>query len=668
MKHLIMGTAGHIDHGKTALVKALSGIDCDTHKQEKARGITINLGFAHLGLPSGDTLSIVDVPGHRNFVHTMVGGAVGIDFALMVVAADEGVMPQTREHLAIMQVLGVSDGVTALTKADLVDETTRELAAEEVRETAQGTFLEGRDILPVSSVTGEGIEELRGAIGSVAGRVRERDRGNVFRMYIDRIFTVAGFGTVVTGSVTGGRLGAEQPVWLLPGDRRLRVRRLERHGGEVPEIRAGDRASINLVGLERSDFRRGMVVADRPLKETRMVDGRLTLFEQGTSLKLWSQAQFLLGTYEAQGRIHLMDRDRLSGGESGLVQIHLPSPCVAQCGDRFVIRSSSSDRTLGGGEVLDSAPLHHRRRTERVVNQMSRIAEMKLPELVAAQVRKHPLGVGEATIAALLNVSAEEVRAVLQAEVPEDIVVRASDRGLFALSRLRWKKLRELILRRVRAHHSRFPLEEEGVTVDELCSKAGIEKGSDSEAGLRLELGAMAEEGLLREVKHTWALAGRCVEVGPELKRQTAFVEDFLRRADMRTPLLSELMKTAASEGIEESRVRQILRYLTAERKVYVEDGAYLHASVVDPCRKKLLTALAENPAGMTVAQFRDLVGGNRKICLLMYALFDREGITRREGDVRVITEKGRSEANCKVSGSKNKNGKSTMQDSGGKQ
>lgn len=367
-RHLIMGTSGHIDHGKTSLVKALTGVDCDTHKEEKDRGITIHLGFTHFDLDTGERIGVVDVPGHAAFVRTMVAGASGIDFALFVIAADESVMPQTREHLQIMQILGVRTGILVLNKVDLVDADVLAMAEAEVRELVKGTFLADAPIAMVSSKTGQGIAQLRELIGTVARQVAQRPRGEVFRMFVDRIFTVKGFGTVVTGSVLSGALAVESTAYLLPRGTELRVRRIEQFGEESNEAVAGDRASINLVGLSQSDFERGMVISDRPLRATTMLDARVELFAHSREFGLWSQVSFHLGTYESQARMHLMDQTQVSGGQSALVQLELPSPCVTQAGDRFVLRSTSSDLTLGGGVVIDAFPLHHRKRARKSWN------------------------------------------------------------------------------------------------------------------------------------------------------------------------------------------------------------------------------------------------------------------------------------------------------------
>jgi selenocysteine-specific elongation factor len=643
VKHLIMGTAGHVDHGKTALVRALTGIECDTHKAEKARGITINLGFAHMALPSGDGIGIIDVPGHRDFVNTMVGGASGIDFALLVVAADDGIMPQTREHLQIMELLGIRSGLVAVTKTDLVEDDLLAMALEEVGEALPGTFLEGAPVVPVSSISGEGIEELKSAIADIAAGLEERPGSEVFRLYADRIFTVEGFGTVVTGSVIGGTLRLGSDAYLLPAGKKLRVRRLERHGLEVEEVRCGDRASINLAGLDRDEFRRGMIISDRPLASTTMIDARLRLFPQRRDLGLWTQVLFHLGTYEEQARVHLIDRDRLVGGDSALVQIVLESPCVAQYGDRFVIRNSSSDLTLGGGEVIDPAPLHHRRRPEKLIAGMTRLAGGKMSELIAAEIRKRYRPVSHREIADILNLAESDVREALAADLGEAVVKYTSEEGIYLLVAEVEQDLRDKLSTALGNYHARHPLQEWGRTVEELAGLVGLEGQRFGEAALQLMLARMEGEGRVKRVERTWALARHSVNVGAELRGHVDYVSGELRECRMQTPLMSDLSRGAERRGVSAGELDEILRYLVRKREAYFVEGNYLHCSVVDRCRKMLTSELARGGPGLTVARFRDLVGGNRKICLLLLALYDSEGITRREGDVRVLTEKGRS-------------------------
>lgn len=642
MKHLIMGTAGHIDHGKTALIHALTGIDCDTHKQEKARGITINLGFANHTLSNGETIGIVDVPGHRNFVRTMVGGASGIDFALLVVAADDGIMPQTREHLQIMEVLNVRAGLVAITKIDLVETDLVDIAVEEVTELVAGSFLEGCPIVTVSAVTGEGLDDLKRAIHDVTTRLENRATSEVFRLYIDRVFTVAGFGTVVTGSVIDGSLSIGDTVYLLPGEKELRVRRLERHGKETETIHAGDRASLNLVGLDRDDFQRGMIIADHPLRATTMIDVKLRLFEHARSLDLWSRVIFHLGTYEQQARVHLIDHDKLMAGQVGLAQIHLDTPCVAQYGDHFVIRSTSNDITVGGGEIIDTAPLHHRRRTEKLVTDMTRIAQGTATELIAAEVRKRYKALTHSEIAEALNLSAETVRNA-STELPVDIVRYVSGDVIYLIVSREHDRLTDACLKRIAEFHRRHQLEETGLTDQELMGAVGMPQEPTSQAILTLILHKLESEKKLKRVDTTWSLAVHKVDTNWDQKPSVLFVESYLRDCQMSVPLLSELTSTATKHGFEEKELDEILRYLVRKGRAYFYEGDYLHACIVDSCRQKLIAALLEQPQGVTIAQFRDRVGGNRRICLALIGIYDSEGITKRKGDVRILTEKGKA-------------------------
>jgi selenocysteine-specific elongation factor len=642
VKRLIMGTAGHIDHGKTALVKALTGIDCDTHKEEKRRGITINLGFAHLALPNGDIVGIIDVPGHRDFVHTMVAGAHGIDFVLMVIAADEGVMPQTREHLQICKVLGIKRGIVAVNKADLADGPALETVCAGIREFTKGTFLDGCPVLNVSAVTGRGVTELAAAIADVASRSPQRAAGGVFRMYIDRIFSVSGFGTVVTGSVTGGTLRTGGPAWLLPSGKELRVRRIERYGAEVDEAVAGDRASLNLVGLSKEEFMRGMLVADRPLNGSRLLDVNVRLFSGVKPLCTWSQATLIMGTFEAQVRIHLLEKDRLAGGETGIAQILLPQPCVAQAQDAFVLRHSAGDTTIGGGEVIDPHPLHHRRRPHHLVERLKGLAGGKLSQLIALEAAKHPAGIDHIALAETLNVSPEQVVSEITPNPPEGIVVLSSPGKHYLITQARREALAAKAVKTISEFHQGNPFDEKGRTAEELQGMLGLGQEASAAQFTLVFLNSLAEEGTLKRVGHTFSLAGHSVSLSPHDREQGLVIEEFIKKSGMQTPLYADLAAYAQQSGIDEKRLKQLLQYLASAKILYTMEGQYLHASVVDTCRTLLLGALAKDPRGLTVARFRDLVSGNRKICLLLYALFDSEGITERLGDVRVITDKGR--------------------------
>ncbi len=643
MKHLIMGTAGHVDHGKTALVRALTGFDCDTHPEEKRRGITIHLGFTHLDLDDGTSVGIVDVPGHADFIHTMVGGASGMDFVMLVVAADEGIMPQTREHLHIMELLGLKRGMIVLNKADLADEELLELLGEDLREFVAGTFLEGAPVLPVSATTGAGIPELKLAIAELCARVEEKPADGPFRMYVDRIFSKAGYGTIVTGSVSSGKLTREGRAYLLPGGAELRVRRLERHGAEVEAIQAGDRASMNLMGLDKAAFQRGMLISDRPLKESTLVDAAIELFDPRAVLGTWSQVIFHAGTLECAASIHLIDRDRHRSGERALVQARLSRPGVFMRGDRFILRASSSDRTLGGGEIIDPYPLHHVRRPEQLVKAMERIAGGRLADLVSVEAKKayRSLTLGE--LAEILNRPREEIAACIAGGGMKDVEVFDTGSETLVMHRDRLDKLEKDALRSVYLFRRRNPLVEQGASLDEIRSGAKVDKDSSDELILEQILRDLLAKGKIKEKGRTYVLHGEISEVSDKTKEKIAFVERYLASTGLQVPLMSELKQRASSFGIGESELKQILYHLQTKGAILKSEDSFLHKSTVDRARERLVAALSPSRKGMTVAEFRDLIGGNRKICLQLFALFDAEGLTRREGDCRFLAAKAQN-------------------------
>lgn len=641
MKHLIMGTAGHIDHGKTALVKALTGTDCDTHKEEKRRGITINLGFAHLALDSGDTVGIVDVPGHRDFVHTMVSGASGIDFALLVIAADEGVMPQTREHVRIMEILGITKGIVALTKIDRVDEGGGNEADHLIRAFAKGSILESWPVIKVSSLSGAGIDNLKRSISQIALEAAQRPEGGIFRMYIDRVFSVSGFGTVVTGSVKSGELHVGDAAYLLPGAKPLRVRRLERYGEPVDVVYAGDRASCNCAGMDRADFRRGMLISNRKLDGTLLLDAALTLFSESPQIGLWTHAVFLLGSFESRARIHALDKNKVAPGQTALVQIHLGSECVALAGDRFVIRSASGDATIGGGVIIDSAPLHHRRRTKALLGNLSTMVSGGLPGRVAAEIRKSMTGMSAGFIAERLGISEQETAAALKALASDDIKTVASPTNRYAITAHSWEILKKKVVSALRAFHKANPLMSQGRGLEDLRGVIGAVEKDPGDEFPAIFLESLVGEGALKKIGESYALPEHAVSMSKDERESALFVESYFKNCGMQTPILSDLEKQSQTRGVDEKKLKGILRFLTDNGVLRRIEGSYLFGEQVDVCRAKLLNALRAKTEGLTVAEFRDVVEGNRKICLMLFALFEQEGIVRRVGDLRVLTPKG---------------------------
>ena len=636
MKHLIMGTAGHVDHGKTALIKALTGTECDTHKEEKERGITIHLGFACLPMPDGGKIGIVDVPGHRDFIHTMVSGASGIDFVLLVIAADSGVMPQTREHLQIMEILGITRGIVVLTKADLVDEDLLEICEIDVRELLDTTFLKNAPLIKVSAKTGQGIEELKGEISRMYSTSPGKSADGIFRMYVDRIFSKSGFGTVVTGTVIGGRLEKDGEVLLLAQNpKKLRVRRMERHGEEVLSVQAGDRASINLVGLEKAEFTRGMVISDRILKETLMADATLQVHAERCRLDLWSRVIFHTGTCEQQARIHLINQNQLNSGESAIVQIHFETPAYLQHGDRFVIRNSSCDLTIGGGEIIDAAPLHHRRRPEKLINELELVAKNKLHELIAMELKKAQKPLTAKEISKNLNISEAKVLKLIETRTVKG-VLRFDTREGPTLASQQWlEQIRTAISEAAGDYRKRNPLSAKGINLDELRSTLKLEKKPATDEVLLAVTSSLVEKGKLREQAKTWLAADDSGAVDERLARKVESIENFFKSCGMQAPLPNQLKELADREKIGEKELKAIVHHLVSTGRIIKAEDTHIHVSVVDDCRKKLIEKLSNSSEGIKVADFRDLINGNRKICLLLLAHFDAEGTTVRQGDFR---------------------------------
>ncbi|MCP4688561.1 MAG: selenocysteine-specific translation elongation factor, partial [Desulfobacterales bacterium] len=369
MKQIILGTAGHIDHGKTSLIKALTGTDTDRLKEEKLRGITIELGFASLDLPGGRRLGVVDVPGHEKFVKNMVAGATGIDIVVMVIAADEGVMPQTREHMEICSLLGVKHGFVAMTKIDMVEEDWLELVQEDVSEFMIGTFLEDAPIIPCSSATGEGLSDITDALETLAGEIPNRPPSSLFRLPVDRVFTMKGFGTVITGTLTSGRIRVGDPIMIYPSGVTSKVRGIQVHNQAVEEAEAGTRTAINFQGLEKASVQRGEVLADPgSLVSSYMVDISLHFLKSNKKpVKNRVRVRFHGGTSEILGNLILLDREELPPGETIVAQLRLDAPTAPVKDDRFVLRSYSPVRTIGGGHVLNPMPRKHKRFKPEVI-------------------------------------------------------------------------------------------------------------------------------------------------------------------------------------------------------------------------------------------------------------------------------------------------------------
>lgn len=630
MKHVIIGTAGHVDHGKTLLVKALTGIDTDRLVEEKKRGITIELGFAHLDFDDGTQAGIVDVPGHEKFIKNMLAGAGGIDLAMLVVAADEGFMPQTVEHLGILSLLGIQDGLVVITKCDMADPEWVEMVKEDVRTHVEGTFLEGKPVFTVSAYTGQGIPELRQALKELVQKAAEKNMRTPFRLPIDRVFSVDGFGTVVTGTLIEGSVSNGDMAEILPGGVQARVRNLQVHDRDVETAYAGQRVAINLAGVKKADLGRGDVIA-RPgsVRTSLMLDARLQNLKNSQRIILsGSQVHLYHGSAVRLCKVVLLDRDALQPGESCYAQLRLTEEIAAKRGDRFVIRFYSPLETIGGGVVLDDLPRRHKRGDQAVLEALaireSGSGDDQLVQLVAEH--GHSLPTLE-KLAAPQNLDREELGRSLEELTSAGKVLQPLPGRYLAASVFDaiWDSCRGLL----EQYHRQNPLHA-GMKVAELRQK--LLKNTDQAVADAI-LAALAREGKIKAVADRYALADFAVHL---TKRQSAIREKLLqtyRKAGLEVPGLDEVI--ASFPPAEQGDCRQVVESLVSGGGlVMLTPQLCLHSQVYAQVCDKTRDFMAEHQE-LTLAEFRDLLGTSRKYALAVLEYYDKNKILKKDGDVR---------------------------------
>lgn len=648
MRHLIIGTAGHVDHGKTALIKALTQIECDTHKEEKDRGITINLGFAHFQLPSGESIGIVDVPGHKDFIKTMVAGAFGVDIALLVVAANSGIMPQTVEHLQIIELLGIKNGIVVITKTDLADDEMLELAQLEVDEFLQGSILENAPVVLVSSTTGKGINKLINEISNLILKLENKTNSDLFRMYVDRVFNVIGIGFVVTGSVLGGRIEPGNKLYLLPGKTKsFRIRNIERYGISVSRVVTGDRAAINLSGFKNEDFDRGMILSDEIIEETLLIDTTLQLFADNYNLGIWSKVIFYAGTFECVAKIHLLNKDILKAGETAIVQIHLEKPAILIKKDRFIVRNSSNDTTLGGGIILDVKPLHHRRRTTKLLKSINELREVTLNSdkqfnLIKFELKRIKSPIFVEKIAETLEMDAN----VILTECAENddgtvIIHHISGRTILVNIDLQ-ADFAETILRELREYHKNNFLIEEGMEIKEFTGKFDLKLENAGKMYINALLLSLEKENKIKNVRGTWALKEHCVKIDEKTAIKLKWLEDTLKKYNKQTPLLKEVETKAFSKRINKENLKMLLKYLVNNGILKLTEGEYIHVDIINEVRKTLLVELNSKERGINEKEFRLLINSTKTFIKTIIRIFVEEGIITKSEFYIHITEKGK--------------------------
>ena len=597
----VIGTAGHVDHGKSTLVRRLTGIDPDRFAEEKRRGLTIDLGFAWLPLPSGREVGVVDVPGHERFVRNMLAGAGGITVCLFVVAANEGWMPQSAEHLAILDVLGVSRGVVALTKADVVDEETLALAADEVEERLQPTALAGIPVVACSATTGDGIPELVTALdAAVASAPAPPDTGHP-RLWVDRVFTISGAGTVVTGTLMRGSLRAGEEIEIAPEGRRARIRTIQSHKKELHEVGPGNRVALNLAGLARRGAGRGdAVVLPGSWRATRRVDVSLRVLPDAVTLTEKGAHLLYAGSAETPVRLKLLGASKVRPGETALAQLRLAAPLPLAPGDRFVIRDAGRVLTLGGGEVLDPLPPDARRSDEGRVRLLEELAAGDEGARLVALVRAYG---GLAAGDALFRSGASE---------PGPGVVPL---GSWIVTGDRLVELAAAVREALNEHHRTRPLER-GMAREDLKHSVPLPSGA-FDALLDAIDGVVQEGALVRATAHEVAFA-------PEQEAARAEVLEEIESAGFTPPLAKDLRAD-----------RALLRALVDNGDLVAVGDFYLTRSQADGAVAAVSAAL-ERSEGLTVAEIRDLLGTTRKYAVPLCVWLDATGVTRRRGDVRV--------------------------------
>ena len=634
--YLVLGTAGHIDHGKTTLIKALTGIDCDTLQEEKERGITINIGFAHYTLPSGIKLGIVDVPGHRRFIRNMVAGAQGIDLVLLVVSADDAVMPQTIEHLHIVRLLGVRAGLVALNKIDLVDEEIKEYAIADVEDLIKGTFLKGCPIVPVSAVTGEGLDDLVQALDKVAQSVPPRNLGDRFRMPIDRVFTIKGAGTVVTGTTLAGALHEGDEVDILPIEKRARVRSLQIHGRDAKAAGPGMRAALNLVGVDKDELTRGYILAEpNSIEPTYMFDARIELLPgEYSPLLTGSSVHLHIGTAEVTARAIPLDSKYVSPGDEAVIQLRFGEKLAVSAGDRFILRNATQEFTIGGGEVLDPHPLKHQKHKDEAAEKLSELVGADLETAITYEISKTPYGINYPTLLKLLNLSPKALDAALDKLVSKDREVRAygeADKRFFTLDVNR-ERISSAMVSALSAHHKAHPLSNKGITLK------GIVKYIESTLKAEVPLGAVQEcvaegvkEGRLVESDSTYTLPGGRTELSKEDELAAEMVLEFMGNSS--SP--RQLDEYRGTWPVDRKRMRAVIDHLLETGQLVMAPGSIMFTGkAIEWIRNKLVAHLKREKE-VTVSQFREVVDTSRKYAIPLLNLYEEDGIIVRDGDVR---------------------------------
>jgi selenocysteine-specific elongation factor len=629
-KHVIVGTAGHIDHGKSSLVEALTGTNPDRLEEEKRRGITIDLGFAFLKL-DGARLGFVDVPGHERFVRNMLAGVGGIDLALLVIAADESIKPQTREHFDICRLLGIPRGLVAITKADLVDSDVLGLVRLEVEEFVRGSFLEGAPIVAVSAKTGAGLDALKRELLRAASEAPAKEPSRHFRLPIDRSFAMKGFGTVVTGTLVSGSVKIEDEAEIYPMRRRVRVRGLHSGGSAIPQAVAGQRTAVNLAGIDHGEIQRGMVLSVPGIFEpTTRVDARVSLLASPRPLKNRARVHFHQGTAETIAEVVLLQKSTLAPGESALAQLRLEDEILLLPGDRFILRQFSPVVTIGGGVVIDARAPRHRRSDSSVTPFLETLEHGTHEQILAAIAERQPRSLTVDEIMGRTGWVEVEVRAASKALVNEKRARILGEQPLTIASFRSVSDCAATVRKAVEEFHRANPLLP-GIPKQDLRGRAGDPDAAVFELSLEdlVKAGAVAISGDLVQ------RAGREIALSPEEAKAKEVIEREFERAGLAVPSFAGMLEKLP---VEARRAQKILQILLREKVlIRVTEDLVFHRAAVTQLRGLIAQYKLRNGTRLPVPAFKELTGVTRKYAIPLLEYLDREHVTRRVGDERVI-------------------------------
>jgi selenocysteine-specific elongation factor len=636
MKHFVLGTAGHVDHGKTALIKALTGIDTDRLKEEKERGITIELGFASLTLPSGQTLGIVDVPGHEKFIKNMVSGAAGIDFVMMVIAADEGIMPQTKEHLNICSVLGISKGIIALTKIDLVEKDWLKLVQSEIIEFLHGTFLEGAPIVPVSAIKQEGLIDLIEALEATTSHINEKTDDGIFRLPVDRVFTMKGFGTVVTGTLVSDHIKTGDDIQILPQNITTRIRGIQVHNQTVEEARSGQRTAINLQGIEKSAIERGdVLVRPQTVWPSQRLDVLVEfLASNSKNLKNRALVRLHTGTSEIIARIILLEKDELAPGQKNFAQLVLSDKGVVVSGDHFVLRSYSPITTIGGGQIIDPLPDKHKRLNDKIIEELNLLQKGTMAEKIPVILERAGFtGINLRCLAFRLGINAKKIREALENLFFGKKALLLDNDDTTVISANFFQQFEELIIKNISAYHKKYSLKE-GISREELKASSG---NIISSKLFNMAINSLNKNGVIVSDKDHVHLTGYQVEFSEELDSLRRDIAGVYNDAGLTPSSLTEVMNKFKNQ---KTKAQSIIKLMLKEGDlIQINEELCFARETLEKLRNNYKAQLIKDGKA-TPANFKDLTGLSRKYIIPLMEYFDMSKLTVRIGDHRILREK----------------------------